>query len=97
VVYQTEKLLRDLGDKAPADIRQEIESKVKAVKDAMASNDLGRIRNATDDLQQASYKLSEILYRQTAGAPAGGEQQPKQTPEGGEDEGVIDAEYKKTE
>jgi len=97
MIYQTEKTLRDLGDKVPADTRQEIEGKVKALKDAVSANDIGRIRSATDDVQQASYRLSEILYRQTAQTQAGAEPQPKQPPEGGEDEGVIDAEYKKTE
>jgi molecular chaperone DnaK len=101
MVYTTEKTLRDLGDKVPADLRQEIEGKVKGLKDAIAANDMGRIRTATEELQQASYRLSEILYRQTAGAQpgAGGpEPQPGEQPEGGgEDEGVIDAEYKKSD
>jgi len=100
LAYTTEKTLRDLGDKAPADLRQELEGKVKALREAVAANDIGRIRSASDDLQQASYRLSEILYRQTAGAQAGAggpEPQPEQPPQGGEDEGVIDAEYKKSE
>jgi molecular chaperone DnaK len=100
LAYSTEKTLRDLGDKVPADLRQELEGKVKAVRDAVAANDIGRIRSASEDLQQASYRLSEILYRQTAGAQAGAGAagpQPEQPPQGGEDEGVIDAEYKKSE
>ena len=100
LVYTTEKTLRDLADKVPSDLRQELEGKVGALKEAVAANDMGRIRSASEDLQQASYRLSEILYRQTAGAQAGGggsEPQPEQPPQGGEDEGVIDAEYKKSE
>jgi molecular chaperone DnaK len=101
LVYTTEKTLRDLGDKVPADLRQELEGKIKTLKQAVAANDIIQIRSASDDLQQASYRLSEIIYRQTAGAAAGagapggpepGGEQPPQ-----DDEGVIDAEYKKSE
>ncbi len=100
LVYQTEKTLRDLGDKVPADLRQELEGKVQAAKDAVSANDIGRIRTTSEELQQTAYRLSEILYRQAAGAQAGAdaaEPQPEQPPSGGDDEGVIDAEYKKTE
>jgi molecular chaperone DnaK len=99
LVYQTEKMLGDLGDKVPADVRQEIEGKVQALKEALAANQMDAIRSASEDLQQASYRLSEILYRQTAEAqaPPAGAAQPEQPPAGGDDEGVIDAEYKKSE
>ena len=101
LVYQTEKMLGDLGDKVPADVRQEIEGKVRALKEALAANQMDGIRSASEDLQQASYRLSEILYRQTAEAQAppadASAAQPEQPPAGGDDEGVIDAEYKKSE
>ncbi|UCH34882.1 MAG: molecular chaperone DnaK [Armatimonadota bacterium] len=100
MVYTTEKTLSDLGDKVPADLRQELEGKVSAVKEAISANDIERIRTTSEELQQASYKLSEILYRQTAEAQAAagaGEPQQEQPPQGGDDEGVIDAEYKKSE
>jgi molecular chaperone DnaK len=101
LVYQTERTLRDLGEKVPADLRQELEGKVQAVKDAISANDTGRIRSASEDLQQTSYRLSEILYHQAtqtpgaAGAAAPGPEE--QPPQGGDDEGVIDAEYRKSE
>jgi molecular chaperone DnaK len=101
LVYQTEKTLRDLGEKVPADLRQELEGKVQAVKDAISANDTGRIRSASEDLQQTSYRLSEILYHQAAQTPgAAGAAAPgpeEQPPQGGDDEGVIDAEYRKSE
>lgn len=95
LVYQTEKLLRDLGEKVPSDEKARIESAISEVRSAINANDVDRIRRATDELQQASYKLSEIMYQQAAGAEAsatatgataGGEST-------GED-GVIDAEFK---
>jgi len=103
LVYATEKTLRDLGDKVPSDLRQELEGKINTLKQAVSANDMTQIRNASDDLQQASYRLSEILYRQTAeatadaGAPGAPEPGGEQPPQGGDDEGVIDAEYKKSE
>ena len=100
LVYQTEKLLRDLGDKVPADQKTNIEAGISEVRSALNTEDLDHIRRATDELQQASYKLSEIMYQQAGGgaqqaegpgpeaeAPTGAE-----TPGGGDE--VIDAEFK---
>jgi len=112
MVYATERTLRDLGDKAPADVRAEVEAKIAEAKSAIESGDIARIRSASEALQQASFRLSEILYRQTAGAGAAAGQPepgpapgpgpgPGPRPEGGQpgggDEGVIDAEYTKSD
>jgi len=99
LVYQTEKLLQDLGDKVPADQKATIENAIANVRAALNSDDLEQIKRASDDLQQASYKLSEIMYQQaSAEAQPGGEpgqegqtQQEEHTPP--EDE-VIEAEFK---
>ncbi len=97
LVYSTEKLLADLGDKVPADQKSSIESAIKDVRDAIESNDTARISQASEALQQASYKLSEMMYQ----AASGGAQEAGQPgPEAGVgaqpggDEGVIDAEFK---
>ncbi|MCL6629193.1 MAG: molecular chaperone DnaK [Armatimonadetes bacterium] len=95
LVYQTEKLLRDLGEKVPSDEKARIESAISEVRSAINANDIDRIRRATDELQQASYKLSEIMYRQAAGAEASATATGATA--GGEstgEEGVIDAEFK---
>jgi molecular chaperone DnaK len=101
LVYSVEKNLKDLGDKVPADMKVQVENALEAVKSALKDNDLGRIRQTSSDLEQASYKLSEILYRQASSSseqqpPSGGESGGENPPpdEGGD---VIDAEYKKTE
>ncbi len=64
LVYQTEKALRDLGDKVPAAERGEIETKINDLKSAGQSDDLGRIQNASETLQQAFHALSQQLYAQ---------------------------------
>jgi len=88
-------MLRDLGDKVPSSDKLAIENAISDVKSAIESNDISRINSASDALQQASYKLSQMLYEQAAqagqpaGSPTGGAEERKP-----EDEGVIDAEFK---
>jgi molecular chaperone DnaK len=99
LAYQTEKQLRDLGDKVPADVRTSTEEALSRLKAALESNDVERIRATSDELRQATYRLSELLYQQTnqqyAGATTGGGTQDgsAQGGESGESD-VIDAEYK---
>lgn len=95
LVYQTDKLMIDLGDKVPADQKSNIEAKIAEVRSALNTDDIDKIRSTTDELQQASYKLSEIMY-QAAGTATG---QENPTASAGEEaqpseEGVIDAEFK---
>lgn len=99
VAYQTERMLKEVGQKVSADERQRVEAALKELRDALGGEDTERIRRATDALQQASYKLAEEMYKATAGAPTGsgsssgaggaGETKP------GDD--VIDAEYRRAD
>jgi molecular chaperone DnaK len=97
LAYQAEKALTDAGDKVPADVRSDIEAKVKAVRDAVGSGDNDAIKRATDDLQGSIQKIGEAVYAQ-AGAPTDGgpNGSPGDAQEGappaGED--VVDAEFK---
>jgi len=92
MAYQTEKSLRELGDKVPANERSNIESKVNELKQAAQTDDLARIKRATEEVQQAFYALSQQLYAQgqpqgqAAGGPSG--QQP------GNEGDVIEGEVK---
>jgi molecular chaperone DnaK len=91
-VYQVERMLKDLGDKVPADEKTTVESALANVKSAMESDDSGRIKSTTEELQQASYKLSEILYKQTDGVH--GEETPSGAEQTAGHDDVIDAEFK---
>lgn len=98
LIYLTEKNLQELGDKVSADERTKLESAMNELREAINSNDMERIKSATEKLQQESYKLSERMYQQAsqeyagAGAQAtGGESAGKEQPAGEE---VIDAEFK---
>ncbi len=67
MVYQTEKILSESGDKLdPAD-KSEVESKLAALKSALSGTDTASIKSATEALTQAFYKVSEKMY-QAAGA-----------------------------
>ena len=103
LLYSTERLIKDLGDKLPGDEKATVESAIAGLKSALESDDTSRIKSATDELQQASYKLSEILYRQSDGGgqpSSNGFHADGAGTEGAEetakhpDEDVIDAEYK---
>ena len=71
ITYQTEKALRDLGDKLPEADRRNIEAKIAELKSAMPSDDIQRIRKLTEEVQQASYALGQQMYAQQEGAGAG--------------------------
>jgi len=95
LAYQTERMLKEVGDKVPAEERAKVEQALTELKDAVKAEDTARIKQATEALQQASYKLGEEMYkRQTAGAGAGtAGGQPGGGGQGGGDD-VIDAEFK---
>jgi molecular chaperone DnaK len=91
LVYQTEKALRDLGDKVPSAERGEIEAKINDLKTAAQADDISRIQQASEAVQQAFHALSQQLYAQgqpqpeTPGGPS--------TPPSGDDD-VIEGEVK---
>jgi len=91
LVYQTEKALRDLGDKVPAAERGTIESKINDLKSAAQSDDISRIKRTSDEVQQAFHALSQQLYSQGQPQPEtpGG---PSPRDNGGDD--VIEGEVK---
>jgi len=98
LLYQTEKQLKDLADKVPADVRETTEAALGRLKSALESNDFESIRAATDEVQQSMYRLSELLYQQSsqqyAGAGATAEPDPGHPGSENADSDVIDAEYK---
>ncbi len=77
LIYQTEKVLRDLGDRVPAGDRSRIEEIIEDLKRAQKGEDTARIRQLTEQLQQASYAIGQQMYaQQQAGAGGYGPGQP---------------------
>ncbi|MGH9293738.1 MAG: molecular chaperone DnaK [Acidimicrobiales bacterium] len=66
LVYQTEKLLREQGDKVPPGERETVEARLKDVKDALAGSDLGAITSALDGLRSASQSMGQKMYEQAS-------------------------------
>lgn len=97
LAYQTEKTLRELGDKTPAHERQNIQSKIEALREAIQGSDIERIKRQTEELQNAFYALSQQLYAQqaSAGAAPGGNGHGPQDGGGPSGEGeVIEGEFR---
>jgi molecular chaperone DnaK len=72
LAYQTEKTLKDLGDKVPAAERSSIESKVKELRASIEGEDKDKIKRLSEELQNAFHALSQQLYAQQAGEPVAG-------------------------
>ena len=73
LAHQAEKALADAGDKVPAELRTDIEAKVKAVRDAIASNDADAMKRAHDDLAASIQKIGEAVYATQQAQSGGGE------------------------
>ena len=100
LAYQAEKALADAGDKVPADVRSDIETKVTAVRDAIAANDGAAIQRAHDDLQASIQKIGEAVYAQSQAGGEGGQSgngngtPPEQGSGSQSGDDVVDAEFK---
>jgi molecular chaperone DnaK len=62
LAYSAEKSLKELGDKVPADVRADIEGKVRAVRDALKGNDIAEIRRRGEELSEAVQQMSAAAY-----------------------------------
>jgi molecular chaperone DnaK len=70
MAYQAEKALNELGDKVPSADRQQIEGKIAQLRSALEGDDIEKIKRLTEEVQQASYALSQQLYQtQAQGEP----------------------------
>jgi molecular chaperone DnaK len=105
LAYQSEKQLKELGDKIPADKRKPVEEAIAAVREAINKNDTDAIKRAYDDLQSKFQDVSAELYKQASagqgagaqagpqpGPQAGGRPEPQEQPKRGNGD-VVDAEF----
>ena len=93
LIFNTEKQLKEYGDKIPADKRAPIDESLNRLKEAQKSEDLDGIDKAEADLNAAWMAASEDMYKAGQGAPAdgaaqGGQEQPQHA-----DGNVADADY----
>ena len=95
LAHQTEKNLKDFGDKVDANTKSALESSIKEVRDVIAKEDatVEEIKAKTDALTQAAMKLGELMYQQNQ-AQAGASAQPNaEQPKEENSEKVVDAEF----
>ena len=85
LAYSTEQTLNDLGDKAPAELKSEVQAAVDEAKKALDGTDIDAIKAAGEKLQEVGHKLAEVVYSATNEQAAAG--QPAS------DDDVVDADY----
>ncbi|BCX05291.1 MAG: chaperone protein DnaK [Candidatus Roseilinea sp.] len=88
-LYQAEKALRDLGDKVSGADRAEAEGKMNDLRDALKTDDINRIKRASESLQATMSRIGQSIYASQPGA--GGA---KPSGDGKGDEGVVEGEYR---
>ena len=66
MIFQSEKALKDLGDKVDAKEKEEVESIVKELKEALDKNDMDKVKTIKENLQEKAMNLSAKVYEQAA-------------------------------
>jgi molecular chaperone DnaK len=94
LAYQTEKFVRENGDKIPADVKTEVEESLAELKKALEGTDSGVIRTAAEKLATVSQKMGSAIYAQqgAAGDAAGATADSSAGAQSGKDEDVVEAE-----
>ncbi len=95
MVYQTEKLLSENGDKFSDDDKSALNTKLDALKEALKGDNTDAIKSAEEDLTNKFYEVSQKIYEATQGAqgPQPGATPGADTAQGGNDAGYTDADY----
>jgi molecular chaperone DnaK len=100
LIYQTEKSLKDFGEKVDASLKSEVEAELKTAKEALEKSELSEIKAAEERLTKVTTKIAEKVYAQSAqqqpgaqpadGAQAGADGQTADK----KDDDVVDADFK---
>ena len=93
MVYQLEKQIKELGDKAPADVKDQLQTKIDALKKEIEADNTEGMKTKMQELEELAMKLGEAVYAQQqaqGAAGAAGAQDAQQQKKN--DDGVVDAE-----
>ena len=99
LLYSTEKTMGELGDKLPDADKEKITAVSEQLRKSLEGDDPETIRSDIEALTQASHKLAELLYSQTAANPSDSDQPGDDQNQGGgsgskqDDDNIVDAEY----
>jgi molecular chaperone DnaK len=91
LVYSTEKVLADNGDKVPAEVKTEVEEAIAEAKKALEGEDIEAVKSTMTTLSTVSQKIGEAIYKSEAESGEGASEQPA-SEESGDDEDIVDAE-----
>lgn len=92
MVYQTEKSIKDLGDKLSAEDKKSLEEKKEALKKASEGTDYEDMKQKTEDLTNEFYKITQKVYGQAGGNPSEGNVNPDANKKDDGDD-TIDGDY----
>ena len=105
LIYQTDKAIKEYGEKLGDAEKQTIEDAKKVLEEAAKSDDVQAIRSAMETYQTAAQALAKAMYEQTgaqagpgpeaagAGAGPGPQQQPGEQTSDGDEDNIIDADF----
>ena len=98
LVYQSEKILSESGDKLSEDEKSSIQTKVSALKEALKSTNMEDIKSKQEDLQKAVYSVSEKIYKQAQAQTQTSDQTQQASSNSSEtsnsnDDNVVDVDY----
>lgn len=99
LVYQSEKLIKDLGDQVDADLRSRAEKQIEAVKNALTAGNISEIKKETEELEKVTHELAQKLYAQQASQQAQAQAQQagasgfQGAPGGADESEVVDVDY----
>ena len=99
LIYSSEKMLKEAGDVATSDQKDKIQKGISELKEAMAGDDVAKIKAKTESLQSAIYELSSAMYQkasqqqQQAGQSSDQASGPTSGPQSGPQSGYVDADY----
>ncbi len=107
LVYETEKNLREMGDKINGDDKNKLENAINRLKDVNKSDNVDEIKQALDQVTQTWHTIASQIYQQTGGAGGGAGAppnagndagpQPKQEAPKADKDGAVDADYEVVE
>jgi molecular chaperone DnaK len=92
LVYETEKNLKEFGDKIDSDTKGQLDLAIGRLKEAIKGSDVNEIKSATDALKQVWHQASAKMYQQ-AGGPGDQQEQTQQTAQQPGADNVVDADY----
>jgi molecular chaperone DnaK len=102
MIHMTEKSLKEVGDKADAETRSNVENEIANLKKVLEGDNVEEIKKATESLTQASHKLAELMYAQANKGQQSGGAGPDSGDQGGDagkagagkdDDDVVDADF----